>query len=76
MEEAVVPIEGAEKRPSTQNGWPHREGKTPTTREGAPTSLRSDRDLGQTPTRQGDPIAKTLTMHQEGGRRAFVPIED
>ena len=27
-------------------------------------------------TRQGDPIAKTPTKHQEGGGRVFVPIED
>ena len=27
-------------------------------------------------TRQGDPIAKTPTKHQEGGGRDFVPIED
>ena len=31
---------------------------------------------GTTPTRQGDPIAKTPTKHQEGGGRDFVPIED
>ena len=76
MEEAFVPIEGAEKSHSTQNGCPHREGQTPTTREGAPTSLRYDRDLEQTTTRQGDPIAKTRSKHQEGGARAFDPIED
>ena len=27
-------------------------------------------------TRQGDPIAKTPTKHQEGGGRVFIPIED
>ena len=51
MEEAFIPIEGAEKSHSTQNGRTHREGKTPTTMEGAPTSLRFDRDLEQTTTR-------------------------
>ena len=60
MEEAFVPIEGADT---------NHQGR-------CAKSLRSDRDLGQTPTRQGDPIAKTLTKHQEGGGRAFVPIED
>ena len=40
------------------------------------TSLRSDRDLEQTTTRQGDPIAKTRSIHQEGEARAFDPIED
>ena len=39
-------------------------------------SLRYDRDLEQTTTRQGDPIAKTRSTHQEGGARAFDPIED
>ena len=38
------------------------------------SSIRSS--SGTTPTRQGDPIAKTPTKHQEGGGRDFVPIED
>ena len=66
MEEAFVPIEGAEKRHPTRNGRPHRESKTPTTRVGAQKSLRSDRDLGQprpdrvTPSRRLQPYTRKV----------------
>ena len=38
------------------------------------SSFRSRSETNST--RQGDPISKTPTKHQEGGGRDFVPIED
>ena len=76
MEEAFVPIEGAEKTTRPKMGDPIAKARHRPQGKVRQTSLRYDRDLEQTTTRQGDPIAKTQSTHQEGGARAFDPIED